>query len=398
MTTATPEIDPHGSDIARFYDHQRTGAAHPGPDRRGLQQDLRHRPPDRAVGVEPGRPAVARSTPASASSGRCSSRPPAGSGRSGTSPTRRCSSEYGERVMPRAAEWDARWWSPIINAEHLAMRERAGDGRPVGVRDLRRRPGPGACAYLAGPVRQPDRRGASAGSSTRRCSTAAGGILADLTIMRLAHDRFRVVTGGGHGHARQEVVRRPPARGRLRAARTTRPASWTTIGLWGPRARDILGRGHRRRRQSHAGFPFLTCQDGRHRRRAHPRLADLATSASSAGRSTLPMEQGAARLGRDLGGRPAARPGRRRDRRRTRTTGRLEKGYRAHGAELELDFDLVEAGHGPTEGQGRRLRRQGRLPRAALAAAGRGPVHADRRRSRRRRAGSSATCWAASRS
>ena len=27
----------------------------------------------------------------------------------------------------------------------------------------------------------------------------AGGILADLTIMRLAHDRFRVVTGGGMG-------------------------------------------------------------------------------------------------------------------------------------------------------------------------------------------------------
>ena len=25
------------------------------------------------------------------------------------------------------------------------------------------------------------------------------------------------------------------------------------------------------------------------------------------------------------------------------TTGRLEKGYRAHGSELELDFDLVEA-------------------------------------------------------
>ena len=25
------------------------------------------------------------------------------------------------------------------------------------------------------------------------------------------------------------------------------------------------------------------------------------------------------------------------------TTGRLEKGYRAHGAELELEFDLVEA-------------------------------------------------------
>ena len=28
--------------------------------------------------------------------------------------------------MPREHEWDSRWWSPIINAEHLAMRERAG--------------------------------------------------------------------------------------------------------------------------------------------------------------------------------------------------------------------------------------------------------------------------------
>ena len=32
--------------------------------------------------------------------------------------------EYGDAVMPREHEWDARWWSPIINAEHLAMRER----------------------------------------------------------------------------------------------------------------------------------------------------------------------------------------------------------------------------------------------------------------------------------
>ena len=31
--------------------------------------------------------------------------------------------QYG--LNGREAEWDARWWSPIINAEHLAMRERA---------------------------------------------------------------------------------------------------------------------------------------------------------------------------------------------------------------------------------------------------------------------------------
>ena len=34
--------------------------------------------------------------------------------------------QYGDAVMPREHEWDARWWSPIINAEHLRMREAAG--------------------------------------------------------------------------------------------------------------------------------------------------------------------------------------------------------------------------------------------------------------------------------
>src|SRR6476469_5252432 len=33
--------------------------------------------------------------------------------------------QYGDAVMPREHEWDARWWSPIINAEHLRMREAA---------------------------------------------------------------------------------------------------------------------------------------------------------------------------------------------------------------------------------------------------------------------------------
>ena len=35
-------------------------------------------------------------------------------------------------------------------------------------------------------------------------------------------------------------------------------------------------------------------------------------------------------------------------------TSRLEKGYRAHGAELELEFDLVEAGMVAADRQGRR--------------------------------------------
>src|SRR6476661_48547 len=34
--------------------------------------------------------------------------------------------QYGDAVMPREHEWDSRWWSPIINAEHMRMREAAG--------------------------------------------------------------------------------------------------------------------------------------------------------------------------------------------------------------------------------------------------------------------------------
>ena len=113
----------------------------------------RHRPllPPRARRVPTSVPAPARrstrptgsSTPASstsptaASAGRrwpnsrsrsapSSSRPSAGSARGGTSPTPASSRSTAMPCMPREHEWDSRWWSPIINAEHLAMRDNAG--------------------------------------------------------------------------------------------------------------------------------------------------------------------------------------------------------------------------------------------------------------------------------
>jgi glycine cleavage system aminomethyltransferase T len=67
------------------------------------------------------------------------------------------------------------------------------------------------------------------------------GIVADVTVTRLAEDRFRVVTGAGfvasdeawlRWHARREGLERL----------TLRDVSGdlATVGLWGPRARDIL--------------------------------------------------------------------------------------------------------------------------------------------------------------
>ena len=43
-----------------------------------------------------------------------------------------------------------------------------------------------------------------AGSSTPRCWTSKGGFKADLTVMRLGAEHFRVVTGGATGMAEKK--------------------------------------------------------------------------------------------------------------------------------------------------------------------------------------------------
>src|SRR5262249_61337637 len=54
---------------------------------------------------------------------------------------------YEGRQMPPTAEWESRWWSPIINAEHLAMRDSAAliDLSAFAVLDVA---GPGALAAV----------------------------------------------------------------------------------------------------------------------------------------------------------------------------------------------------------------------------------------------------------
>ena len=64
--------------------------ARPGPGPRGLQQDVRHRAPGRAVGIRAAGPGQPGSTTGNARSAPSSTRPSAGSGRSGTPPTPPC--------------------------------------------------------------------------------------------------------------------------------------------------------------------------------------------------------------------------------------------------------------------------------------------------------------------
>lgn len=249
--------------------------------------------------------------------------------------------EYGDRVTRREAEWDARWWSPIITAEHLAMRDRAAifDLSAFAIFDVT---GPGALDALQRvSLRQMDV--APGRVVYTPWLTPGGGFKADLTVMRLGDEHFRIVTGGAHGMAdRKWLCDHLPEDGSAQLADLT--SSWCTLGLWGPRARDILA-SLTSDDVSHEGFPFATCRTIE----VGP-LRVLASRISYVGdlgwELYVPIEQGA-RLW-DLvweAGRPhgavAAGIG------VYGTTGRLEKCYRAYGAELESEYTVVEAGMAP---------------------------------------------------
>ena len=124
--------------------------------------------------------------------------------------------------------------------------------------------------------------------------------------------------------------------------------AWTTIGLWGPRAHDVLA-GVTSEDVSHAGFPFLTTKtveiNG-----VRVLASRICTSVSSGWELYAPIEEGLRvwdalwEAGLPHGLAPVGIG-------TYAVTARLEKGYRAHGAELELDFNLVEAGMArPTQG------------------------------------------------
>jgi glycine cleavage system aminomethyltransferase T len=246
--------------------------------------------------------------------------------------------EYGDRVTQRQAEWDSRWWSPIINAEHLAMRDRAAmfDLTAFVVFDVT---GPGALdAVQRVAMRQMD---VALGRVVYTpVLSASGGFKSDLTIMRLGDEQFRVVTGGAHGMADMKwFADHVPEDGSAQVTDLT--SAWCTLGLWGPRARDILA-SVTSDDVSHGGFPFATCKTVE-----VDTLRVLASRISYVGdlgwELYVPIEQGArlwdvvAEAGAPHGIVPAGIGV-------YGTTGRLEKCYRAFGFELDDDYDVVEAG------------------------------------------------------
>jgi glycine cleavage system aminomethyltransferase T/glycine/D-amino acid oxidase-like deaminating enzyme len=337
MAHGESEIDLHSSDIARFWEHQKTrahvraraaegfnktyGIVHPG-EQWASNRDVRLAPfhaRERELG------AVFFEAAGWERPQWYESNAP-------------LLEEYGNRINRREAEWDARWWSPIINAEHLALRDRAGivDLTAFAVFDIS---GPGALAAVQSvAVRQMD---VPVGRVVYTpVLTPGGGFKADLTIMRIGDELFRVVTGGAHGMAdRKWFADHLPDEGTAQLADQT--STWTTLGLWGPRARDILA-SLTRHDVSHEGFRFGTC-----RTIEVDTLRVLASRISYVGdlgwELYVPIEQGAKlwdlvwEAGRPHGLAPVGIGV-------YGTTGRLEKCYRAYGFELESEYNVLEAG------------------------------------------------------
>ena len=241
--------------------------------------------------------------------------------------------------------------------------------------------GPGALECVQRVVDAPDGRQARQGRLHAGARRPRGGFRSDLTVMRLGDEHFRVVTGGAHGMADLKWYRdHLPADGSAQIFDLT--SSWCTLGLWGPRARDILA-STTSDDMSHEGFPFATC-----RTIEIGSLRVLASRISYVGdlgwELYVPIEQGAKLwdIVCEAGGPHGVVPagigvyG---------TTGRLEKCYRAFGFELDGEYDVVEAGMAWGKVKEQDFVGKEAHVRHREIGARDGHVHADRRRSHRER-------------
>ena len=124
MSGQVPTVDVHEADAARFYPHQQTVEHVRGRAREGFNKmyGIVH-PGEQWESGRPVRvgPAYERERALGAVFYETAGweRPFWYASNSGLL------ERYAGRLMDRTAEWESRWWSPVINAEHLAMRDAA---------------------------------------------------------------------------------------------------------------------------------------------------------------------------------------------------------------------------------------------------------------------------------
>ena len=140
----------------------------------------------------------------------------------------------GRYDIPRRNAWAERYWHPIAGAEARATRDTAGLYDMTSLKRLEVT-GPGALSFLDGLTTNRLDRPVGTVVYTLMLDER-GGIRSDLTIARLGPDRFQI---GANGNLDFDLLRRlAPPDGSVQVRDVT--AGTCCIGLWGPRARDIL--------------------------------------------------------------------------------------------------------------------------------------------------------------
>jgi glycine cleavage system aminomethyltransferase T/glycine/D-amino acid oxidase-like deaminating enzyme len=136
--------------------------------------------------------------------------------------------------VPARDDWSARYWSPIAAAEAKVTRERVAmyDMTPLKRFEVS---GPGALEFLQ--RLNTNNLAKSVGSVTYTLMLGHdGGVRSDLTVARLGENVFQV---GANGPLDEDWMRRHlPADGSVQVRDIT--AGTCCIGLWGPRARDLV--------------------------------------------------------------------------------------------------------------------------------------------------------------
>ena len=239
----------------------------------------------------------------------------------------------------RPAGWAGHHWSPAITAEHRATRERAGLFDETSFAKIEVR-GPGALAFLQ---RLCDNEmDHPIGSVTyTQMLNRRGGIECDFTVTRLDEDRFFIVTGTAFGnHDLGWMRKHDPLDGSVTLDDVG--AARACLGLWGPRARDIL-QPLTDADLSNDAFPYLTAL--RIKVGAVPCLALRVTYVGELGWELYcPIERGlelwdtlwqaGTPLGMVAGGYRAI------------DSMRLEKGYRVWSTDITPEDNPYEAGLG----------------------------------------------------
>lgn len=240
------------------------------------------------------------------------------------------------REVPTPNEWAARFWSPVVGAEALATREGVGLYDMTALKRVEVA-GRGAAAFLqrvsTGDVDK------SVGSVTYcLLLDEDGGIRSDITVARLDRDLFQV---GANGSLDLDWFgRHLPDDGSVAVRDIT--AGTCCVGVWGPRARDLVqpltatdlsneGFRYFRAKRAHVGTVPVTAL----------RLSyvgelgwELYTTADQGLRLWDTLWEAGQPLGILAGGRGAF------------TSMRLEKGYRSFGADMTYEHDPYEAGLG----------------------------------------------------